>query len=454
MMSISIVLRIIPVVLLVIMTSQVHAVELKIATLLPKRSKVMKKMRVGAKKVAQRTNKRVRIRFYPGGVMGDDKSVLRKIRFGKLHGGTVAGGSMSEFFSDSLVYSLPLKFKSLEEVDYVRGRMDQLMIDGLEKGGFVTLGLAGGGFAYVMSNAPIQSVNDLRKQKVWVPDNEAALEAVKAFGINPIPLSPADVRKGLQTGLIDTVITSPIGALVGRWHTQVKYMMEIPFLYLYVLLVVDQKEFAKISPPDQDVLRKVMGRTFRGIGQLNRKYNVKALDVLRKPDVQFVKPPTEALDEWYSWGSTASERLVKGDILSQGIVSTLEGYLKDYRSQKSQTQTNRNQDQRSNEDDRKHNAGGGGSLRWREMGSAGSFNPGTWAEPGADKNSRQWSLLYRRANHQRRMAHSCRVVDVGVGRGYQRRVDRPEHFGRPFDAHGARRRRCRLLLRGGCRLSL
>jgi len=336
MMSISIVLRIIPVVLLVIMTSQVHAVELKIATLLPKRSKVMKKMRVGAKKVAQRTNKRVRIRFYPGGVMGDDKSVLRKIRFGKLHGGTVAGGSMSEFFSDSLVYSLPLKFKSLEEVDYVRGRMDQLMIDGLEKGGFVTLGLAGGGFAYVMSNAPVRNIDELRKQKMWIPDNDSTfLETIKFFGIRPIPLPIAEVRASLQTGLINTVAISPVGALVLQWHTQVKYLTEIPLVYVYGLLAVDRKAFSKIVPGNQKIVHGIMGRVFLEIDRQNREDNEKALEVLRKQGIQSIKPPPEMMSDWFAVASAVSKRLIEEGRLSQEILNILDRNLEDYRSKQS-----------------------------------------------------------------------------------------------------------------------
>jgi len=118
--------------------------------------------------------------------MGDDKVVLRKIRIGQLHGGAVVSGSLSDYFPDNQVYGLPLKFRSFEEVDYVRERMDPLLTGGLEKSGFVTFGLAEGGFAYVMSNAPVRTLDDLRKRKVWAPDNDlTTLEAVKAFGITP-----------------------------------------------------------------------------------------------------------------------------------------------------------------------------------------------------------------------------------------------------------------------------
>lgn len=311
-----------------------HAVVFKIATLSPEGSFWMQKMREGAEEVAQKTNNRVRFKFYPGGVMGDDRAVLRKIRIGQLHGGAVVSGSLSDYFPDNQVYALPLKFKSFDEVDYVRERMDPLLTSGLEKSGFVTFGLAEGGFAYIMSNAPVRTLEDLRKQKVWAPDNDlTTLEAVKAFGITPIPLSIADVRAGLQTGLIDTVTISPIGAVALQWHTQVNYLMDIPLLYIYGLLAVDQKRFSKISPDHQNVVREVMGRVFREIDRRNREDNVKALEALRKQSIQFVKPSTKALKEWHSIASGVSKRLIDTGRLSEGILNTLDAILAEYRSQ-------------------------------------------------------------------------------------------------------------------------
>jgi TRAP-type C4-dicarboxylate transport system substrate-binding protein len=183
-------MRIVMVLLPVMLAGKAQAVRFKIATLSPEGSVWMEKMREGAKELSNRTNNRLKIKFYAGGVMGDDKAVLRKIRIGQLHGGMVVGGSLSTFYPDNQIYSLPLVFKSFEEVDYVRKHLDQRIIEGVEKGGFVTFGIAEGGFAYVMSKNVIQTVDDLRQQKVWIPDNDPMiLETIKAFDVTPIPLS-------------------------------------------------------------------------------------------------------------------------------------------------------------------------------------------------------------------------------------------------------------------------
>jgi len=326
-------IRIITIALIVMLSSPAQAIRFKIATLSPQGSVWMQKMREGAEELARKTDKRVTIKYYAGGVMGDDKAVLRKIRIGQLHGGAVVGGSLSNFYPDNQIYSLPLKFRSFKEVDYVRKHLDQTIAQGLEKGGFVTFGIAEGGFAYVMSTVPIRTVKEMRQQKVWVPDNDTMiLETVKAFDITPFPLSIADVQAGLQTGLINTVTTPPIGAVALQWHTQINYLMYEPFVYIYGVLAVDRKAFEKISTYDQRIFRETMGRIFRELDRMNRKDNINALKALRKQGVEFIKPLAEAMEKWYHDAEAVPGQLIRAGKLSQDMVNTLETLLRKYRS--------------------------------------------------------------------------------------------------------------------------
>ena len=63
-------------------------------------------------------------------------------------------------------------FRSQEEADYVRERMDSILAAGLEEAGFVSFGFAGGGFATLMGQEPVTSLEDLRGRKIWVPEGD------------------------------------------------------------------------------------------------------------------------------------------------------------------------------------------------------------------------------------------------------------------------------------------
>jgi len=311
---------------------QAQAITLKIATLAPDGTSWMEEMRRGADAISQRTEGRVELKFYPGGVMGNDKSVLRKIRAGQLQGGTVTVGGLAAVYPDGQIYSLPFSFRNYDEVDYVRGKMDDTIAADPKPCGFEILGIGEGGFAYLMSNKPVRTIEDLKQQKVWIPEGDTISQAAfESLGISPIPLPVIDVLTGLQTGLIDTVSVSPIGAIALQWHTRVKYLLDVPLAYTYGGLVIQCKVFEKLEAADQATVREILGETFRIIGARNRQDNTAALETLRNQGIQFVTPAPEDVEKWRDAVSSAMEKLGQKGVFSQEILDRFTQYLHELR---------------------------------------------------------------------------------------------------------------------------
>ncbi len=313
--------------------SPVNAKTFKIASLSPDGSDWMQTMRAGAKEIKQKTNGRVKFKFYPGGVMGDDQAVLRKIRIGQLHGGALAGGSLVKANQDYRIYSLLLTYKNQGEINHVRQHIDPTIKQGFEKGGFVILGMAESGFAYSMSSKEdISSIKKLRQQKVWAPSNDKlSQETLQSFGVTPIPLPYGDVLAGLQTGLIDTVAMSPIGAIALQWYTQIKYVNDMPLLYSLGILAVNAKAFKKIKPADQKIVREVMRKAFDAIEVTNQKNNIEALEVLKKSGIKFIQPSSEDYKKWQGLADNANKNMVNSGQLDSKLVSQVKKLLKEYR---------------------------------------------------------------------------------------------------------------------------
>jgi TRAP-type C4-dicarboxylate transport system substrate-binding protein len=137
------------------------AATLKIATVTPEGSQWMKDMRASAKEIKERTEGRVQIKYYGGGVMGNDTKVLGKIRIGALQGGAFTPSALANQYPNLNIYGMPLVFDSEEEAAYVRGKLDSKLQAGMEEAGFVSFGFAAGGFAIIMSNTPVRSLDDL-----------------------------------------------------------------------------------------------------------------------------------------------------------------------------------------------------------------------------------------------------------------------------------------------------
>ena len=319
--------------LLLLAAAPVHAVTIKIATLAPDGNKWMQLMRAGSKEIADRTEGRVRFKYYPGGVMGSDKSVMRKIRAGQLHGGAVTPGALSSINSDALVYGVPLLFSSYDEMNFVRQKVDQKIVQGIEESGFVTFGLSDGGFAYLMSNEPVRSLKDLQGKKIWIPeDDKITLAVFRDMGISPIQLPISDVYTGLQTGLIDTVGISPIGAVAFQWHTKTKYLTDVPLLYLNGLMVVSKKMFNKIKPADQAVVREVYGRVFERLNVQNQKDNIAAKKALQQQGIKFVSISGQDKAVMQGHVDSATRLLVKQGIFDKKLLDTVTQLRDRYRA--------------------------------------------------------------------------------------------------------------------------
>jgi TRAP-type C4-dicarboxylate transport system substrate-binding protein len=310
-----------------------HAVTFKVATLSPDGSMWMKMLRQGAQDIATRTDGRVEFKFYPGGVMGDDKAVLRKIRSGQLHGAVLTAGGLNQVYPDIQLYTLPMVFNDYKEVDFVRSDMDATLLDGLRSKGYVGFGIAEVGFAYAMSKANVSTFDDIRTQKVWIPDGDPSAElAIRTFDISPIPLAISDVLGGLQTGLINSVAVPPVGAIALQWHTQLKYVFDLPLLYVYGLLTVRDRQFDRLEPEDQQVISEVMGGVVREVNAQNRKDHERAVVALKSQGLSWSVPTVSEVDRWKQLADKATRELVDQGAMSDELISSLQAMLSNYRA--------------------------------------------------------------------------------------------------------------------------
>ena len=199
------------------------ATDLKIATMVPENSQWMKDMRAAGKVIEQRTDGRVKFKFYGGGTQGSEDRVLQKIRIGQLHGGTFAPTDFMKNYSDVNIYGLPFVFASWDEMRYVRGQMDPALEKGFEDVGFVTFGFVGS-FSMVLSNERINNHAAMKGKRLWLPKgDDISAAAMKKLELSPVPLPVADVYVSLQTGQLDIAAIPPEVAVALQWHTKVKY---------------------------------------------------------------------------------------------------------------------------------------------------------------------------------------------------------------------------------------
>lgn len=319
--------------LALVFSASVSAATLKIATLAPAGTTWMKEMKAGAQQIKQRTEGRVKLKFYPGGVMGNDQSVHRKIKIGQLQGGAFTPGGLAQVNTAIQALGLPMMFDSYAEVDYVRSRMTPIVKQEMEASGFVILGISDGGLVRILSKQPMRDLESIRASKVWIPEGDQVGQTVfRALGITPVALPISDVFTGLQTGLIETLAVNPTGAIAFQWHTSTSYMTEAPIGYLIGVLAVQKKAFDKLSAEDQLVVREEIEQVFKRLDVLNRSDDVAAIAALKKQGITFITPNPGEVQRWKSIADGAIDEMAASGTISPEIVSQVREYLQEFRS--------------------------------------------------------------------------------------------------------------------------
>jgi TRAP-type C4-dicarboxylate transport system substrate-binding protein len=317
-----------------LLATSADAKTLKIATLMPEGSGFVAEMREVGKKIRQRTNGRVKFKFYPGGVMGNDKTVMRKMRIGQLHGAALPSGPLASVYPDIELYSLPLFFRDYDEVQYVRERVDEKLKAGLAEVGFTALAITDGGFAYLLSRNEISRTEDLPNTKIWVPEDDIMSQtALEIAGASPIPLPTADVYTALQTGLIDTVAAPPMGAIAFQWHTKVRTMTNVPLMYLIGIFTIDRKTFEALQPGDQIIVREEIENASKRLDSATRAGDANAIEALKNQGIKFILPSSaEELERWHHISVEAMQRLRELNRYSDRLLDEMIEYVEAYRA--------------------------------------------------------------------------------------------------------------------------
>jgi TRAP-type C4-dicarboxylate transport system substrate-binding protein len=308
------------------------ATTIKIATVAPDGTAWMKEIRATGDAIKKETDGRVELKLYPGGVMGDNATVLRKIKIGQLQGSAFTGGEASVITKDAEIYTVPFLFRSQEEADKVRAKVDPLLKDAVRKSGFELLGLSGGGFAYLMSTKDIKTRDDLKNAKVWVPQGDEIAELTfKTAGVTPVPLPLSDVYTSLQTGLIDTAANTDAGAIAFQWHTKIKHVVDMPVIYVVGEVLIDNKAYDSLTPADQKVVSAEFAAGFSRLEKINRADNTSAREALKSQGITFYSPDAAEQKRWEGVGAETYKLLTAQHAFSPDLQKALDAALAEAR---------------------------------------------------------------------------------------------------------------------------
>lgn len=303
---------------------------IKLATLAPEGSPWIQVLKAAADEAQQKTGNAVQFKIYPGGVMGDERDMVRKMHIGQLQAAMLSSASLASMFPEIDVLQIPFLFDSYPETDFVVGKMQDGFKSGLEKNGYVALGWSEAGFVYLMSTVPVETLELLRKAKVWIWNDSPMSKAIfEEAGVIGVPLSITDVLVGLQTGLVEVVYVPPSVAVALQWFTRIKYITDAPLNYMLGGLVAKKEAFDKIDPQHQSVVKEVFQRHMTRLKEIIRAENQEALTVMQKQGIKLISPGKAQIADYKAISEKAMQK-ESGHKFSPKTKEEVSAWLKAY----------------------------------------------------------------------------------------------------------------------------
>jgi TRAP-type C4-dicarboxylate transport system substrate-binding protein len=309
---------------------------LKFATLIPPDTAWVDRIQQWNEELKQKSDSRLQLKIYPGGVMGDEPDVLRKIRSRQLHGAFFTGYGISRIYPPARVLEMPFLFRNTEESDYVRQQIMPQIEAGFEQAGYQLLGWPEVGFLHFFSKLPITSLEELKSRRIWLWQGDPMGEAfAEAAGVSPVPLSIMDVYTQLsaQHGSIDTVYNSPFGALAMQWHSKLSYASNVPMTNAIGSLVVSQRFYDKLPEDLQQLLKTTGKKVAEQINQDSRRDNAKSIELLKQSGIEFSWDWNQAeKQQMLQIRDRAAEILNASGYIPEAHFTRVKNILSDYRS--------------------------------------------------------------------------------------------------------------------------
>ena len=286
-------------------------VTLRVATQAPKGTVWMDALTDIKATVARGTKGRVQLEYFANGSQGDEKAVIERMQVGVMHGGLFTGIGLGEILPEVRILETPFLFESKAEIDAVKAALEEEFTQGFDAKGFVFLGWAEVGWAYIFSKVEARTLEEIRQRKVWVWQGDPLAErCFQVFGLSGVPLPLTDVLTALETGMIDSVYNAPYGLVGLQWHRNVRYMSRMTVGHGTGALLIAKKEWVKIPPPVRTRIASAARTRLDTLLEEVETKNEETTEELKRNGMKVVPIPAEEMPTYLELGNQLADAMV------------------------------------------------------------------------------------------------------------------------------------------------
>jgi TRAP-type transport system periplasmic protein len=293
--------------------------KIKMATLAPEGTEWHGLLMKMGQEWKEATLGQVNLRVYPGGVVGDERDMIRKMRIGQIQGAAITSEGLTEINPQYSVFFVPMLYQNFSDLDLLYEKLGSDLIKDSEKNGFKVLMMVDVGWVYWFSSDSIHTPDDLRKQTIfsWAGDYRTAALWEKS-GFKVVPLAMTDMLSGLQTGMIDAMAFNPMYVLSQQSFGITKYMLDMKWGTLSAAVVLDIRTWNKIDPEHQIKMQEISNKISTEFQKKNRLESDSAINVMKEYGLTVTTPTKNEYEEWKTLVESMYP-LIRGQVVEENI---------------------------------------------------------------------------------------------------------------------------------------
>ncbi|MEC7518577.1 MAG: TRAP transporter substrate-binding protein DctP [Myxococcota bacterium] len=260
---------------------------MRLGSLMPRNAVGRRGMARWNRMLAEATDGRLQVRMYWGGSMGDERTMVRRMRIGSLDAASLTSTGLSIIHRPVLVMQAPGIFSSYAQVDAVRREIGPEMARALEGQGYGLLGWGDAGRVRLFSKEPLRRPTDLRRMRPWVPRTDAVFrQMLSVVGANGVPLGVGEVFGGLRTGMIDVAPGTALAVAGLQWFTSLSYATAQSDGFLIGGMVVRRPFLDQLSAEDRAALFEIAEQNHERLLRQTRRADERAFQALTRHGIQ------------------------------------------------------------------------------------------------------------------------------------------------------------------------
>ena len=233
--------------------AQDETYEIKVATLAPEGTDWIDVANMIKRYIEEKSNGKVKLSIYAGGVMGDDPDVIRKMRLGQVQLGGFSGHGTHLCAPEMSMMELPYLLDTESKVDTISKEMNQDFKGFFGKHGFRLLYLVREGYNQLYTQIPIRTLEDMKKIKphTWAGKVEEGI--YNSLGSRPQAIGAVESVPAMRAGIINSHLSPALWELGTQLFTIDKYINFPTMSYHPASLVVAEKSWQRYPKWVQDL---------------------------------------------------------------------------------------------------------------------------------------------------------------------------------------------------------